>query len=323
MRSLFLFLGWALLCLAVVLVAEPRLGAKPAPPPAPASSGQAPDDSVIRQVVAAFTKAYNAGDAKGVAGLFIVDGEQIDGEGQRVQGRKAIEDVFAAIFKAHPKAHIDVAIESIRFLGPALAVEEGTSTVKYDPDGHEEAGRYSITYVKQDGRWQAVSVRELPDDESDSSSLEQLAWLVGDWVDEGDDARVKTSYHWTDNHLFLVGDFAVHIAGRPALSGTHRIGWDPLAKQIHSWVFDSEGGFGEALWTASPTDPDSGVVDRWIVKMSGVTHDGRAGSGTNIYTRLGEDRYSYESRDRVVGGAPSEDISEIIVTRAAPGPGSE
>ncbi len=325
MRTLFLFVGWALLCLVVILLAEqPRLGAKPAPPAAAtgkeaAAAGQA-DEAAIRQLVANFAKAYNAGDAKAIAAQFIVGGEVTSGSGQRVQGRQAIEDLFSEIFKAHPKTHIDVETESIRFLGPGMAIEEGASTVKYDPAGSAESGQYLVEYVKQDGRWQVVSTRELDEAGGGESALGQLDWLVGNWIDESPEALVKTSFRWTDNHLFLLGEFSVHIAGRPAMSGTHRIGWDPLAKQIRSWIFDSEGGFGEALWTASPTDSSDGAVDRWIVKMSGVTHDGRLGSATNIYTRLGDDRYSFESRDRVVGGIPAQNLPEIIVTREAPEP---
>ncbi|HEY1784359.1 MAG TPA: SgcJ/EcaC family oxidoreductase [Pirellulales bacterium] len=328
MRSIFLFFVWALLCVAGLLLAEPKPGA-PAKPAAPsaaktaaaATAGRDDDERAVRDVVARLTKAYNGGDAEGIASLFTADGEMIDDEGTRVQGRKAIEQDFAAIFQLHPKAKIEIAIDAIRFLGPTLAIEEGTSTVAYEPGGTSESGRYQVTYVKQEGKWLTGSARELPDDETGAAALEQLAWLVGNWVDESPESLVKTSYHWTDNHLFLVGDFAVHIAGRAAMSGTHRIGWDPLAKKIHSWVFDSEGGFGEALWTISQTDPATGAPQQWIVKMSGVTRDGSVGSATNLYTRLGEDRYSFESRDRVIGGQRSEDTPEVIVAREAPEPG--
>jgi len=331
MRSIFLFFIWALLCVAGLLLAEPKSTPQPAAKPAAPSAAkgaavaaaakQDDDERAVRDVVARLTKAYNGGDAAAIATLFTVDGELIDDEGARVRGRQDIERDFAAIFESHPKAKIEIAIDSIRFLGPTLAIEEGTSTVTYDPDGPAESGRYVVTYVKQDGKWLTGSARELPDEEGSAQALEQLDWLVGNWVDEGPAALVKTSYHWTENHLFLVGDFTMHIAGRPAMSGTHRIGWDPLAKKIHSWVFDSEGGFGEALWTVSQTDPQTGAPQQWIVKMSGVTHDGAVGSATNLYTRLGEDRYSFQSHDRVIGGQPAEETPEIIVAREAPEPG--
>ena len=58
-----------------------------------------------------------------------------------------------------------------------------------------------------------------------------------------------TSYRWTDNHRFILGQFTVQIGGKPAMTGSQRIGWDPLKKTIRSWVFDSEGGFAEGLWS--------------------------------------------------------------------------
>jgi uncharacterized protein (TIGR02246 family) len=336
MRSFFLFFIGAMLCVAGLLLAEPRAGAptaaKPGAQPAAKGAGAAPAarrdedelaarDAAVRDVVARLIKAYNGGDAAGIASLFTVDGEMIDDEGTRVQGRQAIEQDYAAVFQSHPQAKLEIAIDTIRFLGPTLAIEEGVSTVTYEPGGKSESGRYRVTYVKQDGKWLTGSARELPDDETGAKALEQLDWLVGSWVDESPEALVRTSYRWTDNHLFLVGEFAVHIGGRAAMSGTHRIGWDPLAKKIRSWVFDSEGGFGEALWTVSQTDPQTGAPQQWIVKMSGVTHDGAVGSATNLYTRLGEDRYSFQSHDRVIGGQPSDDTPEVIVAREAPEPG--
>lgn len=326
MRSFFLFFIMAVLCVVGVLLAEPKPAAKtPAKPAAPVSAaavaaGREQDEKAVRDVVARLVKAYNGGDAEAVASLFTADGELIDETGARVTGHQAIQQDFATIFEAHPKAKISVAIDSIRFLGPTLAVEEGVSTVTYEPEGPAESGRYVVTYVKQDGKWLSGSARELSDDETGLEALEQLGWLVGRWVDESPEALVKTSYDWTDNHQFLVGEFAVHIAGRPAISGNHRIGWDPLTKKIRSWVFDSAGGFGESLWTVSDVDPETGKPRQWVVKAAGVTRDGEVGSSTNIYTRLGDDRYMFQSHDRVVGGELQDDTPDIIVTREAPQP---
>jgi uncharacterized protein (TIGR02246 family) len=331
MRSVILFVAWAILCVVGVLLAEPKAGNKPAPAAkgsagasasaANPAAGREQDEKAIRDAVARLTKAYNGGDAAGVASLYTTDGEMIDGVGNQIQGRPAIEAEMAATFKAHPTAKLEVAIDTIRFLGASLAVEESVSTVTYEPGGPAQAGRYVVTYVKQDGKWLSGIVRELPDQQSGMQELEQLAWLVGDWVDESHEALVKTSYRWSDDHRFIVGDFAMHIGGREAMNGTHRIGWDPLAHQIRSWAFDSEGGFGESLWTVVQNDPKTGQPMKWVVKMSGVSHDGAIGSATHTYTRVGDDRYSFQSRDRIVGGKLTEDTPEIIVARAAPHPG--
>ena len=52
---------------------------------------------------------------------------------------------------------------------------------------------------------------------------------------------------------------------------TQRIGWDPLTKQIKSWVFDSEGGYGDGLWTRKG--------NQWVIKSTGVLPDGRIAHG--------------------------------------------
>ena len=97
------------------------------------------------------------------------------------------------------------------------------------------------------------------------------------------------------------------------MSGTQRIGWDPVSNKVRSWVFDSEGGFAESLWTRQG--------DQWLVKLTGVSHDGWVGSATNVYTRLGPDKYSYQSRDRVQGNQIVDDTPEVIIVREPPEPG--
>ncbi len=89
-----------------------------------------------------------------------------------------------------------------------------------------------------------ASATDLPEDTwGGEAELKQLAGLIGDWVDESPDAIVLTSYRWTDNHRFILGQFTVQIGGKPAMTGSQRIGWDPLKKTIRSWVFDFGGRF--------------------------------------------------------------------------------
>ena len=47
----------------------------------------------------------------------------------------------------------------------------------------------------------------------------------------------------------MTRSFAFAIGDQVNKSGMQIIGWDPVAKQIHSWVFDSDGGYGEGTWT--------------------------------------------------------------------------
>jgi hypothetical protein len=167
--------------------------------------------------------------------------------------------------------------------------------------------------VRQDGKWLTASARDFPDDAATAEEqLKQLKWLIGDWVDESPEALVVTSYRWTDNQCYIVSEFKVQIAGRPVMTGTQRIGWDPLAKKIRSWVFDSEGGFGEGIWTREG--------NQWIVKMTGVTRDGKIASSTNITTRVCKDRMTWQQRDRIIGLEKTPDTDAIPITRKPPAP---
>jgi len=271
------------------------------------------DEKAIRLAVEAFAKAYNAGDAKAIASLFVADGEIVSEEGESTRGREGIEQVFAGIFKEHPKTHMDLAIGSIRFIGPDTAIEDGMATVTNGPDEPAQRSPYTVVHTGHDGKWLTASARDLPDDTpTPEEQLKQLQWMIGEWVDESPEALVITSYRWTDNQCYILSEFKMQVGGRPVMTGTQRIGWDPLSKNIRSWVFDSEGGFGEGIWTREG--------NHWIVKMTGVTRDGKIGSATNIITRVSKDRMTWQQRDRIVGGEKTPDIEKVPITRKPPPP---
>src|SRR5262249_30308071 len=100
--------------------------------------------------------------------------------------------------------------------------------------------------------------------------------------------------------------------GKPVMHGSQRIGWDPLTRQIKSWVFDSEGGHGEGLWSRDG--------DRWVVKATGVRADGKVVSTTNIITYVNKDKALWASVDRGLGGDALPDVEEFALVRKPPKP---
>ena len=135
---------------------------------------------------------------------------------------------------------------------------------------------------------------------------------MGDWVEEGGDSIVATSCRWDESKNYLLTDYTVKVAGQTTMNGTQRIGWDPLTRQIKTWTFDSDGGYGEGYWHRDG--------DRWLVKLHGVSADGRTGSATQIHTRLNDHSRTWSAVDRLLGGESLPDIEEITVVRAAPKP---
>jgi len=298
--------------IAAILTAAAVGGQTTVSSTAPAQPSQT-DDQPIRLLADAFVKAYNAGDAKAVAALFVTNGEIVNQARESVQGQKAIEHVFGECFQSHPKSKIAVSIESIRLLNPTTAVEDGISTVTAPSGQVVEQNRYMVVYAKQDGAWRMATARDLPGEQaSPAEELKDLQWLTGNWVDETPGATVVTSYRPADDGHSILSDFHVQIGGKPAMTGTQRIGWDPHAGKLHSWVHDSEGGFAEGVWTRNG--------DQWVVKMNGVTHDGHVASSTNILTHVGKDRMTWQSRDRVVGDEIMPNVEPIVVVRKAPTP---
>jgi uncharacterized protein (TIGR02246 family) len=278
-----------------------------------ASQSRPEDEKAIRQAVDKFVAAYNAHDASAIAALFTPDGKTADEEGNVSKGRAAIEKLFAGVFKEHPRTRIENAITSIRFVGPAEAVENGTTTVTHDKDTPAEKNRYRVLHVKREGKWQMASATDLPEDAwSGEGQLDQLSGLIGDWVDESPDALVLTTYRWSDNRRFILSQFTVQIAGKPAVTGSQRIGWDPIKKALRSWVFDSEGGFADGLW--------SGEGNKWTVKLNGATPGGKSASNTLTITLVGKDRLMLQMVDRAVGGEKMPNGEKFLVVRRPPQP---
>jgi uncharacterized protein (TIGR02246 family) len=311
------------LIVAVSAVVAQYVQSRPEPPPQAAPAGQeqakadpaadrSADEAAIRANIERFVKAYNDGDAKLVASLFTPDGQTIDKDGDEAHGREEIAKTFAEVFKAAPKKHLEVSVESIRFLGPDLAEEVGTTKETFAPGEPPERDRYTVLHVKRDGKWQMALAREeegpLP---TSHERLQPLAWLVGDWVDDGGSTVVASSCRWSADGNFLLQDFKVQTNGREAMDVTQRIGWDPLTKRVHSWVFDSEGGYGESDWTRDG--------DGWIIRATGVRPDGTTAQATNYLIQNGGDGYVWRTTDRVVAGE-RQPSSEVRVVRKPPQP---
>jgi uncharacterized protein (TIGR02246 family) len=283
-------------------------------PPAKGEVIPSKDESVIRGNVAAFVKAYNAGDAKAVADLFVAEAQMIDDEGNMTQGRDAIEKVFAGILAEKPRPQMSVEIESVRFIGTALAIESGVSKVTHRPGEPPDVDHYTALHVKtRAGQWMMGFVRDTPGtDMTNYERLKPLEWLIGDWIDESHESVVLTSYKWAPNKNYILGDVKVRMRGRDAMDISQRIGWDPLTKRIKSWQFDTEGGHGESVWTSAG--------DHWVVKATGVRRDGMPSSATNLITPTSDHSYTWRSTDHVVG-TELVPPTEVKIVRRPPEPG--
>jgi uncharacterized protein (TIGR02246 family) len=270
---------------------------------------QTAEEAAIRKAIESYIDAFNRQDAKALASLWSPEAVYINPlSGVQVTGREEIEKQFASIFADEEGAKLEATTESIRFISPGVAVEEGSA--KLLSAGPEPVqSQYTAIYVKRGDQWllDRVTEEDTVEPISHYEQLKSLEWLVGNWTDQDDQAKVVTECNWTRNNNFLVRSFTVQVNDRIDMAGLQIIGWDPAAKQIRSWVFDSDGGFGQGTWTQKG--------DRWYVKQNGVLADGRASSEINIITKLDDSTCTLQSINRTVDGELLPNVNEVKVAK--------
>lgn len=295
-------------------VAPAQEAAAPAAQPAPAPL--AAEAQPVAAMVQAFAKAYNAQDAQALASVFTDDAELIDAEDLALSGAQPIAEAFVAMVQ-EAGVQITPVVESVKFLNPQVAQFKGTSTLSYGDAAPASKSKFRGLAVNTDHGWKIAELRDEPIPVEPATSnfeyIKELGWMVGEWVDESDDAKITSTVRWAQNKNFLVRDYSVEVKGEPPMTGTMWLGWDPQTEQIKSWVFDSNGGNGEAFWTRSGES-------QWVLKAQGVTRDGRASSATQIITLLNKDAVKHSSIDRIIGGEIAPDIEEIVMVRKPPQP---
>lgn len=282
-----------------------------------AMGDQAKDRPDDRQAIAAlsveFANAFNAGDHKKLASLFTADARVIDEDGEIALGPDAIGSRFAANFKANQGLSIKIDVDDLRFVGPETAVETGKAEVRGKLSLTPDRSRYTVIYVKQGKNWLHADVQETAFEASPREMLRELSPLAGDWVSEGSEAVVHLSYRYDERGSFLLSTFRVKIRGVAAVSGSERLGWDPLSKRFKLWVFDSQGGHSEGFWSkAGP--------NQWIVKLSGVDESGQAVTATRRISWQGKDRIAVQVTDRTVSGTAVADQVSFVIARKPPEP---
>lgn len=269
----------------------------------------------VSKALASLQKAYNARDPKAIAALFTPKGEFIDADDNVFDSHEAIAGEFAALFEVNPKKNsVEFAAEEIREISPGILSVDCVATFS-DKDGTDEDKEtadvdFSALLVKQtNGAWLFASIRSEGEGDlrTPHARLKRLAWLLGDWVDESEGSTMHTTTRWSEDGNFLMTDFKIQVAGRKVMSGTQRIGWDGSLGKFKSWVFDSEGGHAEGIWTE--------IEDRWVVKVTGVRPDGDACSSTNTYELAAPDTYLFSVTDRIIGNETAPDFTATVVRK--------
>jgi uncharacterized protein (TIGR02246 family) len=279
------------------------------------------DEKAIRAAGSAYQEALARGDGKALAALWTADGDIVDDHGMVTKGRDTMA-LTAAPAPGAPRPEFRVHDTSLRFLTPDVALEDGIIEVVLPGSATPQAGRFSATWVRQGGAWKLASLREgqLPA-ATGAAQLADLDWMVGDWtVVDNAPADAKTarptidvSVRWNAGRTFLLRDMKITPAatsGAEPLAPMHvtqRIGWDPLSRQIRSWVFSADGGHGEAFWSRDGSS--------WLARTTAVLPDGSQTASLNVYTYDGKDRCTWQSFHTHTGGEHLPPVNMTMIRK--------
>lgn len=254
----------------------------------------------------AYAAAFNQADVGKLGALYAEDVQYTADDGTTEVGREAVVKGLETFFKKNKGAKLVLNVESARFITPEVLAEKGLATVG------DLTTRYNCNYVKKGDTWLIAELNEaaLPPADAGTVALEELSWMVGSWKDNVPGLSVATTTEWTKNKHFLRRSVTVTREEGDPLDATEVIGYDPVAGKIRSWVFDSEGGFGEGAWRRDG--------DKWIISFKATAPDGTTSSAQQVLTYLDANKYTWESISRQSQGEtlPNLDKVEIIRTKA-------
>ena len=277
----------------------------------PPKNGNAADEAALTKRAEAFVEAFQKADAKAVAGFWTADGDYTNVSGKRISGQAAIEKAFTAFFAENKGAKLRIDIDSLRFITPEVAIEDGVTSVLLPGGGPPSRAKYTIVHVKKDGEWRLGSVRDsVYTPPSNYEHLKGLEGLIGSWTAEGAEGGevARIAFEWTENQNFITSTFATTFKDISIGGATQWIGWDASAKTVRSWSFHDNGGFGGGTWTANGKS--------WTIKTEATLPDGKKATATDIISFSDADTITFAAKDRMLDGKPLPDIKEVKFKRA-------
>lgn len=297
---------WIILTVALAIVGYGWLsaGAQPAPQDASkkADADRPSDRDAIKATVKSFAEAFEKGDSV-KAGSFLTEGAELNAEdAPPIRGRKALQDAITANFARSPGHKITLEPESLRFTSSVTAVEEGVmrTTIRAQAPVSQ---RYSLQFVKEDGKWVISNIREWSHDEGD---LRDLEWLIGSWQAKNKDAEIKTTYEWIGHKAFIRGNIMMRQKDR-TVSAMQIIGLDPTSGDLHIWIFEADGGFAQGTCTRDG--------DTWAFETRGVLANGGALGAKNLLHRVNNDTMTWQPVNLRFGQEQASDLPPLKVTR--------
>jgi ketosteroid isomerase-like protein len=234
----------------------------------------------IRKAGQAYVEALNRGDLQALLSAWLPSGDIVDALGNRKLAVDLLKSEFATNQprQAAPEQRITIDPNTtIRLITENVAIEDGVIEVPAPGGQSTPTGRFTAVWVKPKQTWILAGLREsamIP--QPTVRPIDQLDWMIGDWVGQSGDLEYVFSSRWDAGGHFILRDLQVRRGGSTLMRASQRVGWDPVKKHLRSWSFDSEGGYGEGAWVNDG--------DKWHVKTEGATADGHELNSLSTFT---------------------------------------
>jgi uncharacterized protein (TIGR02246 family) len=269
------------------------------------------DEQAIREAIGVYVQAFNEHDVERLAQMWKESGLHVDREtGERTLGREAIRSDLADAFKTSADIRLSGIVDTVRMVTPNVARVEGTTNVGTSDTAPTQSS-FSALLVLEQGRWLIDTIEETPVVAPATSydALQSLEWLVGRWVDQSAEMSVETTVRWSANRSFLIRSFVTQTIEQGVIQeGTQVIGWDPRSNQIRSWTFNSDGSFGDGLWSSNG--------EEWFIRSSQTLADGRAASGTFVMKKVSDESIEMQLIGHEIEGDPQLTNTAVVMKRA-------
>ncbi len=261
--------------------------------------------TAIRQRAAAYVKALNEGDKATLEAIWANDGTFVDAGGAQ-NARELIAQKFTKELSS--QRHSFRNIESrLRLITQDVAIQEG-STEFADEQAFGTRSYFTATWVKRDGNWMLECLHEsIPTRPPQNTRFNDLAWLLGEFSGQADDGtNVVVVAAISPDGNFILRDFLVTRANGDIHTLHQRIAWDTIGDSFKSWIFDSDGSYGEGAWRSHGKN--------WIVTNTGATTAGQPKSAVNLYTHIEPDGFFVEAVGVMLGDESRPNV-KVRLTR--------
>lgn len=272
------------------------------------SNQQDDKEKEVRQTAVEYTETFSKKDPEQIASFWSPEATYVNPtKDLHLQGRERIAKEYKHLFDKKADK-LEIFLTSVTFPEPGKAIETGRYRISFSDGKASVENAFRAVMVHDGKKWLFQDVRQIPLETISPNAvhLKGLEWLIGDWIDQDDDVTIETKTSWTFQN-FITQHWSMKLYDQDAIEGIQIIGWDPIRKNIRSWVYDSDGGFGEGEWYEKGKD--------WFVKMAYTLPNGQKSSSVQIYRKVDNSSYTWASEARDVNGEILPNIPPIKIVR--------